>query len=175
MGAFATPLLLSTGENRPISLFSYILLLNAGLAWVATKKKWPLLTALTLIFTALYQWGWIMKFLTADKLPVAYAIFLVFPILTFIAIALGHEERPDQGWISLYGQTANLSALLPLLFALYVAAVKAYGQSYALLFLGASAYAVFAEKGPIYFAIIAVLPTALAVSSWSLLHAQAAW
>lgn len=32
LGGFATPALLSTGENRPISLFMYLLLLNIGLA-----------------------------------------------------------------------------------------------------------------------------------------------
>ncbi len=48
LGGFATPALLSTGENRPIPLFAYLLLLNAGLAWVAFKKGWPLLTILTL-------------------------------------------------------------------------------------------------------------------------------
>ncbi|HYK88989.1 MAG TPA: DUF2339 domain-containing protein, partial [Acidobacteriota bacterium] len=35
VGGFATPVLLSTGENKPIPLFSYLLLLNAGLAWVS--------------------------------------------------------------------------------------------------------------------------------------------
>ncbi|MEJ2108663.1 MAG: DUF2339 domain-containing protein, partial [Acidobacteriota bacterium] len=68
IGAFATPALLSKADE-PISLFSYILLLNAGLAWVSTKKKWPLLTTMTLIFTFLYQWGWVIKFLTANQLP----------------------------------------------------------------------------------------------------------
>ena len=43
MGGFATPALLSSGENRPVGLFSYLLLLNAGLAWVAYRKRWPLL------------------------------------------------------------------------------------------------------------------------------------
>ena len=57
LGGFATPALLSTGENRPIPLFAYLLLLNAGLAWVAFKKGWPQLTILTLILTAIYQWG----------------------------------------------------------------------------------------------------------------------
>ncbi len=32
LGGFATPALLSTGENRPIPLFAYLLLLNIGLA-----------------------------------------------------------------------------------------------------------------------------------------------
>lgn len=76
VGGFATPALLSTGEDRPICLFSYLLLLNAGLAWVAYRKKWPHLTVLSTIFTTLFQWGWVMKFLTAAKLPLALGIFL---------------------------------------------------------------------------------------------------
>jgi uncharacterized membrane protein len=49
LGGFATPALLSTGENRPIPLFAYLLLLNVGLAWVANRKRWPVLTILTLV------------------------------------------------------------------------------------------------------------------------------
>ena len=55
LGGFATPALLSTGENRPIPLFAYLLLLNIGLAWVAYRKVWPVLTWLTLGLTTLYQ------------------------------------------------------------------------------------------------------------------------
>ena len=39
LGGFATPALLSTGENKPIVLFTYLLLLNIGLAWVAMTKR----------------------------------------------------------------------------------------------------------------------------------------
>ena len=39
LGGFATPALLSTGENRPIPLFAYLLLLNVGLAWVASGRS----------------------------------------------------------------------------------------------------------------------------------------
>ena len=44
MGGFATPALLSTGEDRSVALFSYLLLLNVGLAWVAYRKGWAVLT-----------------------------------------------------------------------------------------------------------------------------------
>ena len=47
LGGFATPALLSTGENQPIPLFAYLLLLNIGLAWVAFRQKWPVLRWLT--------------------------------------------------------------------------------------------------------------------------------
>ena len=64
LGGFATPALLSTGENRPVPLFAYLLLLNVGLAWVAYRQTWPVLTVLTLILTTIYQWGWVFKFLS---------------------------------------------------------------------------------------------------------------
>ena len=39
LGGFATPALLSTGENRPIPLFAYLMLLNVGLALVAYRNS----------------------------------------------------------------------------------------------------------------------------------------
>ena len=39
LGGFATPVALSTGEDRPIGLFSYILLLNLGLLAVPAKHR----------------------------------------------------------------------------------------------------------------------------------------
>src|SRR3954447_4619400 len=71
VGGFATPALLSTGEDHPYGLFGYLLLLNVGLAWVALRKSWPVLSVLSLTFTFLYQWGWVFKFLDASKMPLA--------------------------------------------------------------------------------------------------------
>ena len=65
VGGFATPALLSTGENKPVALFSYLLLLNVGLLWVAIQRRWPLLTALSVVFTVIYEWSWIGKYFTA--------------------------------------------------------------------------------------------------------------
>jgi uncharacterized membrane protein len=65
LGGFATPILLSTGDDRPVPLFAYLLLLNIGLAWVASRKRWPLLTILTLVFTTFHQWA----FFCCSRLP----------------------------------------------------------------------------------------------------------
>src|SRR6188768_835920 len=83
LGGFATPALLSTGENKPIPLFAYLLLLNIGLAWVAYRRRWTILSVLTLAFTTLYQWGWAAKFLSAADIPLALAIFILFPVVGF--------------------------------------------------------------------------------------------
>src|SRR5262249_10319182 len=96
LGGFATPILLSTGENRPVPLFAYLLLLNIGLAWVATRTRWSLLTILTLVFTTIYQWGWVIRFLTASQLSLAMGIFLVFAVTGFIGLAFGAQASRTQ-------------------------------------------------------------------------------
>lgn len=130
MGGFATPALLSTGENRPIGLFSYLLLLNAGLAWVAYKKRWPALTAGTVIFSIVYQWAWIAKFLDVAQLPLAAGVFLVFGIAAATALWLRRDD-PQQ---RLFDRMGQLGAAMPLLFALFAAAVPAYGARFHILF-----------------------------------------
>lgn len=132
-GGFSTPALLSTGENHPVELFGYLLLLNAGIAWVAARKKWPMLTIITLILTTLYQWGWVGKFLTEEQLPLAAGIFLIFPILAFATLSFSRRQE-GTGTASLYGISAESSALLPVLFASYLASVSGYGEHYGILF-----------------------------------------
>src|SRR5207249_4111318 len=93
LGGFATPALLSTGENRPIPLFAYLMLLNIGLAWVAYRQTWPVLTWLTLILTTLYQWGWVMQFLRASSLSLAIGVFLIFPIAGIAGLLLARPRE----------------------------------------------------------------------------------
>ncbi len=132
LGGFATPALLSTGEDHPIPLFTYLILLNAGLSAVAFKKKWQILTLLSVILTTIYQWGWVIKFLRAGNLSLAAGIFLIFPVLSFIALGIG--SKGEEKTPPLFGRTANLSALLPLFFALYLPSIPAYGEHYVILF-----------------------------------------
>ena len=134
MGGFATPALLSTGENRPIPLFAYLLLLNVGLAWVAYRNTWPVLTWLTLIFTTIYQWGWVIQYLDASQLPTAMAVFVVFPAVSVGALMVGRGREREEGGANSFGRTAAISAVLPLLFAVYLATVPAYGANPGLLF-----------------------------------------
>jgi len=135
LGGFATPALLSTGENQPIPLFAYLLLLNVGLAWVAYRRGWTVLSVLTLAFTTVYQWGWVAKFLSAADVPLALAVFILFPVVGFGMFATArlraHTDDDEHGTFEL---TALASAVLPVLFAMYLASVPAFGERYALLF-----------------------------------------
>lgn len=168
LGGFATPALLSTGEDHPIGLFGYLLLLNAGLAWVALRKSWPILSILSLVFTTLYQWGWVFKFLDASKLPLALGIFLVFPVLAFVvpAVVRGSGEARDA-----FGRTAVAGSLLPLIFGLYLAIVPAYGARYGLFFgflfvLQVGLAAVAAFRGPRALHLFAAGTPILAFALW---------
>jgi len=133
VGGFATPMLLSTGEDKPFALFGYLALLNLGLGWVAYRKRWPLLTAISLGFTALYQLGWVLSFLREANLAVGIGVFLVFPALAFGALLLA-RDREGQEVPKLFGRATVLSAVPPLLFALRLAANPAYGEHYGLMF-----------------------------------------
>ena len=134
LGGFATPVLLSTGENRPIPLFAYLILLNIGLAWVAYRQVWPMLTALTLVLTTIYQWGWVIRYLDASAIPLAMAIFLVFPAAAVVGLTLARRDGSEDATGRSFERTALLSAALPLVFATYLSAVPAYGEHAALLF-----------------------------------------
>ncbi|MDR3542916.1 MAG: DUF2339 domain-containing protein [Desulfosporosinus sp.] len=53
VGGFATPFLLSNGQNNQVILFTYIAILDAGVLLVAYFKKWPIFNYLTFLFTYL--------------------------------------------------------------------------------------------------------------------------
>ncbi len=178
VGGFATPALLSTGENRPIALFSYLLLLNVGLLWVAIQRRWPLLTALSVVFTVVYEWGWIGKFLTASQLPLAVSIFILFAAAA--AVSLWIRRRADDAQHT-FDFAAISSAGLPLLFAIYVAAVSSFGVQYNVLFTfllfitsGLSVIAIF--RGPAWLHPLGGATIALVLIVWrATSYTPAAW
>ncbi|MDP4159622.1 MAG: DUF2339 domain-containing protein, partial [Bacillota bacterium] len=51
VGGFATPFLLSTGQNNRVILFTYIAILDAGVLLIAYFKKWLVFNYLTFLFT----------------------------------------------------------------------------------------------------------------------------
>jgi len=134
LGGFATPILLSTGENRPIPLFAYLLLLNIGLAWVAYRNNWTILSILTLVFTTLYQWGWVARYLDAAQVPLAIGIFTIFPIVGY-GVLLAARSRARAGEDdSRFEWTLLAASVLPAVFAIYLAVSVQYREHYQLLF-----------------------------------------
>jgi uncharacterized membrane protein len=98
VGGFATPLLLSTGQNREVALFTYVVLLDAGALALVILKPWRRLLLLSYSGTLLLYIGWNASFydvsqvrMTVGFATLFFAIFAVAPLLA----------RPAQkGWLS---------------------------------------------------------------------------
>jgi uncharacterized membrane protein len=168
VGGFATPALLSTGENRPIPLFSYLLLLNIGLAWVAYRRRWTTLTAVSLVLTAIYQWYWTGTMLTRAQLPLAAAIFALFGVVAASSLWLGRGGDKKQ---SIFDRIGVAGAALPLLFGAFIAAVPAYGARYNVLFgflllIAAGLAAIAVARGIAWLHLLGGVTTLLVFAIW---------
>ena len=70
----------------------------------------------------MYQWGWVFRFLTSGQLSLAMGVFLLFPLVGVSALLVSRRTKDDS-----FERSALTAAVLPLLFAVYVAAVPGYG------------------------------------------------
>lgn len=111
-GAFATPLLLSTGGNHETFLFIYILAIDIATVALVRLKLWPRLLLGSFPATVAFFIGWYAQFNSADVLAVT-CFFVALFFITFIVPSIGgREER------SLSSSTIT-SILLPLANAVF--------------------------------------------------------
>lgn len=147
LGGFATPLLLSSGRDRPIGLFAYVLMLDAGFLAISLRKRWNHVVLISFVATLLLEVAWAGKQLAPHKLPVALSIFFLFGLLYFLLPALSRYLVPadaaagdgttgtpsphdQQGQLL---QMAVVSGLAPLLFGVSVASSREYAAQWPLL------------------------------------------
>jgi uncharacterized membrane protein len=98
VGAFSTPLLLSTGRNEEVFLFSYLLMMNVATMALLVLKGWNRLLALSFLGTVAFYWGWYWQFY-APAAFVTTTVFLSFFILLFAAATILARHRrvhPEQ-------------------------------------------------------------------------------
>jgi uncharacterized membrane protein len=88
IGAFLTPVLLSTRENRALSLFTYIALLDVGILCLVRYRPWARIAIGAFAGTMLLLSSWHAQHYSADQFQLAFvaaasffALFLVLPIL----------------------------------------------------------------------------------------------
>jgi uncharacterized membrane protein len=103
LGGYATPLLLSTGEDRPWVLFSYMLVLNLGALAAARFRKWASLEALAFVATITLYGGWMADRFRSEKQTVAalfgfvyYGLFAIseLPFVFYLAQGLAAVVMP---------------------------------------------------------------------------------
>jgi uncharacterized membrane protein len=97
-GAFSTPLLLSTGENKELQLFSYLALLDVAAVAMVMRKPWRRLLVLAYVGTLLLYVGWYAEFYNRSELnlTVAFAtlFFAIFAIAPLLAPPPENEAAP---------------------------------------------------------------------------------
>jgi uncharacterized membrane protein len=115
LGGFLAPVLLSTGQDNPLALFGYILILDAGLVLVALHRRWHFITALGALATVLMQAGWAEKFFEPEryfegnKIFAAFAVLLVFQVLYLTASGWARRGERANPWLS--GGALGLAAV----------------------------------------------------------------
>ena len=90
IGGFLTPVMLSTGVDNQIGLFSYITLLNLGVLAVAYFKQWRILNYLTYGATVVMSAAWYLEWYRPEKLATTIFFFTVLFVI-FALLAVFHN------------------------------------------------------------------------------------
>jgi hypothetical protein len=126
IAGFAAPVLLSTGEDRPAALFTYLLLLSAGGLAVAVRMNFRVAAWVAMGGTALLFAGWYQKFFEVSK-DAAYES-LGARAVALVAVAAFVAE-----WLAVYAAAKRRAALQPVAIAV-AALLAAHAGLTALLF-----------------------------------------
>ena len=123
IGGFSTPVLLSTGENHEIVLFSYTCLLDLAILGMVAVKPWRRLLVGSFVGTLVLYWGWYTSYYTKPQRPLTIfyavlfaAIFAAIPLLTPLTRSRWHRGFSITLTVL---PLANAAALFLALFAMY--------------------------------------------------------
>jgi uncharacterized membrane protein len=121
-GGLATPLLVSTGGNHEIFLFTYLLAIAAATIVLLRAKTWPRLLLGVFPATVLFFIGWYAQFFAASDLTIT-SIFIILFGAAFASVPIGRVTgQPSSSaprFVSLAALVSDL--LLPLANAAFVA------------------------------------------------------
>ncbi|MFL6535433.1 MAG: DUF2339 domain-containing protein [Pseudomonas sp.] len=92
LGGFAAPILTSTGSGNHVALFSYFILLNAGILAIAWFKAWRTLNLIGFVGTFGIGFAWGLRSYTPELLWSTEPFLIVF-FLTYLAIGLLFTRR----------------------------------------------------------------------------------
>ncbi|OQY05375.1 MAG: hypothetical protein B6I25_05685 [Planctomycetales bacterium 4572_13] len=88
LGGYLSPVIISTGQNLPIPLFSYVFVLSSGAIGCAMFRRWRAVNWIAMVGTYLLYTGWFEKFYTPDQMQTALlwlgvfgGMYLICPIL----------------------------------------------------------------------------------------------
>jgi len=147
LGGFATPLIVSTGSNNYVALFTYYLVLDAGIALVAWSKTWRPLNLVGFAATFIVATAWGVLRYSPDDYATSQAFLIAFFLLFVVILVLparrlaqqpaadGAPPRQRDAWVN----SSLLFGLPTVVFALEYGLVRdtQYGAALAALVLAA--------------------------------------
>ncbi|WP_424244518.1 putative membrane protein [Elusimicrobium posterum] len=112
--SFLVPILLSTGVDRPYTLFGFLILVNATAISAALKKQWNGIVILSFILTYFMQLGWMARFFEADKIYTFTIIFSSYVLILSAFAYLKRETLPGilKTWFMIFFTAQFLLALV---------------------------------------------------------------
>ncbi len=177
LGGFVTPIVLSTGEDRPVALFAYLLLLNVGVLSVVLRKRWHALALLSLTCTVVIEIAWFGRYMAPEKMLVALGAFLALGLL-YVSLPLIVREPGQETLL----RAGVLGGVAPFVFALLLARKPAYAGEWPLLFgyvglLDAALVAVALFRSQLLLLVGAAVATAITLPLWAVggLSVTALW
>jgi uncharacterized membrane protein len=98
VGGLVTPALLSTGQNKELQLFSYLVLLDLATLVLLLLKPWRRLLFLSYAGTVLLYIGWYASFYDRSQLRLTLGFvtlfFAIFAIAPLLALPAKNERAP---------------------------------------------------------------------------------
>jgi uncharacterized membrane protein len=115
-GGLTTPLLVSTGANHEVTLFSYLLILDVAVLLLVAMRPWSRLLFSAFTGTVLFVTGWWVAFYSqSQQLCTAFFVACFFLIFAFaprlVRIKIVDDRGSTSGWDNL------ATVLLPILNA----------------------------------------------------------
>lgn len=97
IGALATPILLSSGQNRQVVLMVYLLIVDAAFLSLALFKSWRTLSPIALAGTAMLFFGWCTEYYigddTAQTVVFAWMFYAMFAAYGSVGALIGRAEK----------------------------------------------------------------------------------
>jgi hypothetical protein len=105
IGGLSTPLLLSTGENHEVTLFSYLLVLDVAVLVLVALRPWSRLLFGAFVGTVLFFAGWWFEYYSdAESVGTAFFLgcfFLIFAFAPRLVWVDPENDAGSSGWNSL--------------------------------------------------------------------------
>ena len=102
VGGFASPFMVSNSSGNYQTLFTYLIVLNAGLLIIAYNKAWRLLNFIAFVFTIILFASWLIT-LSDTVIKSTYAggfVFATIFYVMFFAINIAHNIRENKKFIA---------------------------------------------------------------------------